>query len=119
MDLVRTNSKVAGARTLRASRSGWKAKSKSSRVLWCGRPESLRALRNRRPSLQSEFFFEKQVDEVEVAHLTGLGTLDQLGDHLGEVGQTEPGGVVTDPVGGQAAHRVAPVVMSVVPAAVS
>ena len=49
---------------------------------------------------QSDFFFEQQVDEVEVAHLRGFGTLDELGDGLGEMGQAELGGVVADPVGG-------------------
>ena len=50
---------------------------------------------------QPEFFLEHQVDEVEVAHLGGLGAVDELGDGVGQVGQAEPGGVVTDPVGGQ------------------
>jgi len=57
---------------------------------------------------QAEFFFEEEVDEVEVAHLRGLGAFDELGDDLGEVGQSEFGGMVADPVGGQAAHERSP-----------
>src|SRR3954454_13095572 len=104
LDLAFTNSRVATSRTLRASRSGWKAKPNSSNVLWCGSPDSFRALRNRRPFPQAELLFEEQVDEVEVAHLAGLGAFDELGDDVGQVGQSEPGGVVADPVGGQTAH---------------
>jgi hypothetical protein len=47
-----------------------------------------------------DFFFEQQVDEVEVAHLRGLGAFDELGDGLGEMGEAELGGVGSDPVGG-------------------
>ena len=54
---------------------------------------------------QPDLFFQQQVDEVEVAHLRGLGALDELGDGLGEMGQAELGGVGSDPVGGQGAHR--------------
>ena len=54
---------------------------------------------------QPDLFLEQQVNEVEVAHLRGFGTLDELGDGLGEMGQAELGGVVADPVGGQGAHR--------------
>ena len=54
---------------------------------------------------QADLFLEEQVDEVEVAHLGGLGAVDELGDGVGQVGQAEPGGVVTDPVGGQPAHE--------------
>ena len=53
---------------------------------------------------QSDFFFEEQVDEVQVAHLAGFSPLDELGEGVGEVGESEPGGVVADPVSGQGAH---------------
>ena len=53
---------------------------------------------------QPDLFFQQQVDEVEVAHLRGLGPLHQFGDGVGEMGESEPGGVVADPVGGQGAH---------------
>ncbi len=50
------------------------------------------------------FFFQQQVEEVQVAHLGGLGPLDQFGDRVGGMGQAQPGGVGADPVDGQAAH---------------
>src|SRR6266702_2256220 len=43
--------RVARSLILRMSRSGWKVKSKSSMVLWWGRPETCRALVKRRSSL--------------------------------------------------------------------
>src|SRR6266545_1440013 len=48
--LASAKPRAARSRTLRASRSGWKAKSKPSRPLWWGSPDSLRALWKRRPS---------------------------------------------------------------------
>ena len=35
---------------------------------------------------QPDLFFQQQVDEVEVAHLRGLGPLHQFGDGVGEMG---------------------------------
>ena len=54
---------------------------------------------------QPDLFFEEQVDEVEVAHLAGFSPLDEFGEGVGEVGESEPGGVVADPVSGQGAHE--------------
>jgi hypothetical protein len=54
---------------------------------------------------QSDFFLEEQVDEVQVAHLAGFSPLDELGEGVGEVGESEPGGVVADPVSGEGAHE--------------
>src|SRR5215217_1842551 len=53
---------------------------------------------------QPDLFLEEEVDEVEVAHLGSLGTVDEFGDGVGDMGQAEPGGMVSDPVGGQRAH---------------
>ena len=33
-----------------------------------------------------------------------LGAVDKLGDGVSQMGQAEPGGMVTDPVGGQHVH---------------
>lgn len=63
---------------------------------------------------QPELLFEEEIDEVEVAHLAGLGAVNQFGDDLGQVAQAEPGRMVPDPVSGQAAHRVPPLVMAAV-----
>lgn len=57
------------------------------------------------PFAQAELFFEQEVDEVEVTHLRGLGAADEFGDYLSQVDQPELGGGLTDPVGGQTAHR--------------
>jgi hypothetical protein len=38
------------------------------------------------PFPQPDFFFKEQVDEVEVAHLGGLGPVDELGDCVAEMG---------------------------------
>src|SRR5215208_3621871 len=35
----------------------------------------------------------------------GFSPLDELGEGVGEVGESEPGGMVTDPVSGQGAHE--------------
>src|SRR5260370_38201508 len=43
--------RVARSLILRMSRSGWKVNSKSSMVLWWGRPETCRALAKRRACL--------------------------------------------------------------------
>jgi hypothetical protein len=67
-------------------------------------PRQLQRVAEPAPFTQAELFLEQEVDEVEVAHLSGLGAVHELGDHLGQVGQPEPGGVVADPVGGQTAH---------------
>jgi hypothetical protein len=68
-------------------------------------PGQLQRVAEPAPFAQPDFFFEQQVDEVEVTHLRGLGPVDKLGDRVGEMGQAEPGGMVTDPVGGQGTHR--------------
>lgn len=73
-----------------------------------GQPGQLQRVAEPAALAQSEFFFQEEVDEVEVAHLGGLGPFDQLGDDIGDVAQAESGGMVTDPVGGQSAHRVSP-----------
>ena len=72
-------------------------------VVW--QPGQLQRVAEPPALAQSYFFFEEQVDEVEVAHLAGFGPLDELGEGVGEVGEAEPGGVVTDPVSGQGAHE--------------
>ena len=54
---------------------------------------------------EPDFFLEQEVDEVEVAELTGFGAVDELGEGVGEVGEAEAGGVGADPVGGQLVHR--------------
>jgi hypothetical protein len=53
---------------------------------------------------EADLFLQQQVDEIEVAQLAGLGTIDKLGQGVGEMGQAEPGRVVSDPVSGQGAH---------------
>ncbi len=52
-------------------------------VLWCGSPDSLSSLRNRRTSPSPSSSFEEEVDEVQVAHLGGFGAFDQPTDHCG------------------------------------
>lgn len=55
--------------TLRGSRSGWKEKSYSSSVLWCGQPGEPRALAEAAVVADGQFLGEDQVEEVEVAIL--------------------------------------------------
>jgi hypothetical protein len=72
-------------------------------VVW--QPGQLQRVAEPPALAQSDFFFEEQVDEVQVAHLAGFSPLDELGEGVGEVGESEPGGVVPDPVSGQGAHE--------------
>jgi hypothetical protein len=72
-------------------------------VVW--QPGQLQRVAEPAALAQSDFFFEEQVDEVEVAHLAGFSPLDELGEGVGEVGKSEPGGVAPDPVSGQGAHE--------------
>ena len=73
-----TTSSVARSRTLRASRPGWKAKSKSSNVSWAAaRTASRRCGTGGPPAVRPLPL--TAVDEVEAADLRGLGTLDELG----------------------------------------
>ena len=48
-----------------------------------------------------DFFGEEVVDEVEVAHLGGVGAGGGFGDRFSCVAEAEPDGVVDDPLGGQ------------------
>ncbi len=51
-----------------------------------------------------EFFFQDQVEEVQVAHLGGVGPFHMAGERLGQVRQAEPGRRDADPCGDQLAH---------------
>jgi hypothetical protein len=53
-----------------------------------------------------EFFFQDQVEEVEVGHLVGVGPADVLGQRLSQVGQAELGGGRADPGDDQLAQRM-------------
>jgi hypothetical protein len=111
LDLALTNSKVAKVADLAGIQVGLEGEVELVQGLVVRQPGKFERVAEPAALAQTELFFEEQVDEVEVAHLAGLGTFDELGDHIGEVGQPEPGGVVADPVGGQAAHRFSPCVL--------
>ena len=51
-----------------------------------------------------ELFLQDQVQEVEVAHLRGIGAFHVAGEGLGQVGQAELGGGGPDPAGDELAH---------------
>jgi hypothetical protein len=53
-----------------------------------------------------EFFFQDEVEEVEVGHRGGVGPADVLGQRLGQVRQAELGGGGADPGGDQLAQRM-------------
>jgi hypothetical protein len=72
-------------------------------VMW--QPGQLQRVAEPAALAQSDFFFEEQIDEVEIAHLAGFSPLDELGECVGEVGESESGGVAPDPVSGQGAHE--------------
>ena len=57
-----------------------------------------------------DLLFEDEVEELQVAQLRGLGPLCQRFGVLGEMGESEPGGVPADPVQHQrlAAHAAPP-----------
>jgi hypothetical protein len=71
-----------------------------------GQPGQLQRVAEPAAFAEADFLFQEQVDEVEISHLAGLGTLDKLGEGVGEVGESEPGGMVPDPVSGQGARRI-------------
>ncbi len=53
-----------------------------------------------------ELFFQDQVEEVQVAHLRGVGSLQVASERLGQVRQAELGRGGADPCGDQLAHVV-------------
>jgi hypothetical protein len=55
-----------------------------------------------------DFFFQDQIEEVQVAHGGLLGPVDEAVQALGEVGKAQPFGVLTDAGGDQLAHDAAP-----------
>lgn len=95
---------MARSRTLRASRSGWNAKSNSSRVLWWGQPGQFERGLEAASFALAELFTEEQVDEVAVAHGVSLSAGDEVFEVLGKVWEPESGGVVADPGGDQLTH---------------
>lgn len=80
MHRARMKPGIAGSRTGRGSRSDWRAKSNSLKALWCNRPESVSALRNRLPSRTGDVLLE---DLVKVAESGGLGPGGPYGGFLG------------------------------------
>jgi hypothetical protein len=53
-----------------------------------------------------EFFFQDQVQEVQVAHLGGVSPFHMAGERLGQVRQAELGRGGPDPCGDQLAHAL-------------
>jgi len=53
-----------------------------------------------------ELFFQDQVQEVQVAHLRGVGPFHVAGERLGQVRQAELGRGGADPGSDQLAHMV-------------
>src|SRR5215212_8164949 len=88
--LAWTNSSAARSRTLRASRSGWKAKSKLSRLLWWGQARQLERVGEPPPLPDTELLLQHQVDELQIAHRLGLGPGDQRVEALAQVRQVKP-----------------------------
>jgi hypothetical protein len=56
----------------------------------------------------ADFFFQDQVEELQVAHGLGLGPGDQGVEVLAQMRQVQPLGVLTDAGGDQLAHRRPP-----------
>ena len=104
LDLARTNSQGGEVADLAGVEVGLEREVELVEGLVVRQPGQFQGVAEPAAFAEAEFFFEQQVDEVEVAQLRGLGPLDELGDGVGEVGQAEPGGVVADPVRGQRAH---------------
>ena len=53
-----------------------------------------------------ELFLQNQVQEVQVAHLRGVGPLHVAGERFGQVRQAELGRGGADPGGDQLAHML-------------
>jgi hypothetical protein len=52
------------------------------------------------------FFFQDQVEEVQVAHLAGIGALHVLGERAGQMRQPQLGRSSPDPGSDQFAHAL-------------
>jgi hypothetical protein len=74
-------------------------------ALVVGQPRQLEGVAEAAALAQADFFFQDQVEEVEVAHGGLLGPGDQGVEVAGEVGQPQAVGVLTDAGGDQLTHR--------------
>jgi hypothetical protein len=106
--LASTKPRAARSRTLRASSSGWKAKSKPSRPLWWGSPRELQGVAEPPALPDADLLLQQQVEEVQVAHGLLLGPGDQRLEVLTQVGKPQPVGMLADAGGDQFAHRRPP-----------
>ena len=77
-------------------------------ALVVGQPGQLQGVAEAAAFAHADFFFEEEVEEVQVAHGGLLGPGDQRVEVLGEMGQPEPFGVLADAGGDQFAHRRPP-----------
>jgi hypothetical protein len=93
---------------LRASRSGWKAKSKASRPLWWGQAGELEGVAEPATLSDADLFLQDQVEEVQVAHGLLFGPGDEGVQVLAQVGEPQPLGVLADAGGDQLTHDATP-----------
>jgi hypothetical protein len=78
-------------------------------ALVVGQPRQLQGVVEAAAFAQADFFFQDQVEEVQVAHGGLLGPGDERVEVAGEVGQAQAVGVFADAGSDQFTHRGPPV----------